>query len=154
MNKIELSIVTEKRECGECQVCCELFGIPELNKPNWQKCQHQCDKGCGIYPDRPKRCRDFECGWLTGVFGQGVEHRPDKSGVIFTFVELPGVGEVPTCIELRPGAADEYWVGKAIKKRSKKRPFAIMDVNKKIRTEGKALAVAAFKQQVESAFNE
>jgi len=161
MEKFELSVVSNGadsngRTCGECQVCCEYFQIPELDKPRGAKCRHQCDKGCAIWgqDSRPKRCNEFRCGWLSGQVGQDERHRPDRSGVMLMDVQLPGVGWVPAFIELRRGAADEYWVTKAANKIARKHPVVIFDVNKKIRTVGKTMQVAAFKHAIEQAVNE
>ena len=47
------------QQCGECNECCRVLEIKEVeSKPN-EMCQH-CDKGCKIYKDRPQGCRDFE----------------------------------------------------------------------------------------------
>jgi hypothetical protein len=54
------------RTCGSCSLCCKLFGITELDKPENQWCPH-CEPGkrrCTIYPDRPHSCRIFSCIWL------------------------------------------------------------------------------------------
>ena len=47
-----------------CKLCCRLIGVAPLNKPRYQWCQHCTTTGCGIYPDRPQDCVEFECVWL------------------------------------------------------------------------------------------
>lgn len=81
--KKQFAKVAARRECGECSVCCTLLGVPELVKPRGQKCLHECGpKGCAIYEQRPKPCRDFNCLWRQGLFSEAL--RPDRLGVMFT----------------------------------------------------------------------
>ena len=84
--------------CGECTACCTLSVVEELNKEAGVTCKHcVLQKGCSIYEDRPKVCKDFECAYLQA--GNNIELRPDKCGVmffkknerIFTGVLVPGV---------------------------------------------------------------
>jgi hypothetical protein len=78
------------RRCGTCNACCTTHGVPELKKIPFSKCEHLAlVKGCGIYNERPKSCRDFECLWLQGAF-EGV-HRPDRLGIVFS-VNYPPPG--------------------------------------------------------------
>ncbi len=69
------------RTCDECSECCTVHLVAETNSPMWTPCQHKCDSGCGIYPDRPPICRAYKCAWLQGAIAE--ELRPDKWGVIF-----------------------------------------------------------------------
>ncbi len=75
-----------RRSCGPCTVCCFVGEVKEFgHKPAYSPCPHQVTRGCGIYPERPSVCREFECVWLSG---QGrTDDRPDKLGVFLTFVE-------------------------------------------------------------------
>ena len=66
-------------KCGDCQVCCEVMGVTEIEKPQLTKCRHQCATGCSIYKSRPKSCAHIKCEWLLGDLP--VEYRPDNSGV-------------------------------------------------------------------------
>ncbi len=68
--------------CGTCTACCEVFEIPELEKPARKLCQHCTGKGCGNYEDRPEPCRVFRCAWLAGNWRE--ELRPDKCGVMIS----------------------------------------------------------------------
>lgn len=81
------------RRCGNCSLCCTLAGVQELEKPPFTRCRHLRVNGCGcgIYPDRPKACREFACGWLQGNFDE--RFRPDKIGayVAFFMTEEHGV---------------------------------------------------------------
>lgn len=72
--------MTAARTCGACQACCTVLGVKPLDKPAFQRCAHQCAKGCGIYETRPDPCRLYACGWVEG-FGQRRD-RPDRLGVI------------------------------------------------------------------------
>ncbi len=76
--QIDANIV--KNECGECQACCTLLGVPEIDKAPGTKCANLCDKGCSTYDIRPKSCRDFVCLWTMCMLPLG--DRPDKSGVV------------------------------------------------------------------------
>lgn len=77
-----------ERPCGGCTMCCKLPAAPApLNKPAGVWCQH-CDKGrgCRIYVERPKGCRDFMCLWkIMPDFPEGL--RPDRAKVLWTMTE-------------------------------------------------------------------
>jgi len=71
------------RDCGECQVCCWLYCIPELDKPPRTNCKHQCASGCAIHEQpRPPICTDFVCCWKKLDWPE--ELRPDKCHVVFS----------------------------------------------------------------------
>jgi len=72
-----------ERRCGDCVICCTLFGVKELNKPMGVKCEHVCSTGCGIHPNWPIECREFECLWRSGVVGAEDQH-PNKLGIMLT----------------------------------------------------------------------
>lgn len=68
------------RKCGDCQLCCKLLPVRELDKPANQKCPHQkFGVGCTIYSNLPRSCRLWSCQWLVG--GEGTQHlpRPDRA---------------------------------------------------------------------------
>jgi uncharacterized protein len=69
--------------CGNCTLCCKLLGVQELDKPPNKWCV-LCDigEGCSIYPDRPRTCRDFECGYL--LSNLPINFRPDKLHMVIT----------------------------------------------------------------------
>lgn len=74
--------VQHQRQCGECQACCVVFTVPEVEKGRHERCRHQCEMGCGIYSERPDICRNFVCEWLcNNTWPEDL--RPDKSGIIF-----------------------------------------------------------------------
>ena len=68
-----------KRECGNCNLCCKLTSIDfmEPRKPSYQWCKH-CDigVGCKIYKTRPQGCKDFLCLYLGGL----TNLKPNKCG--------------------------------------------------------------------------
>ena len=76
------------RKCGGCQLCCEIFGVAELDKEQLKKCKHQCESGCGIYVTRPRECKIYQCLWK---FDENVPeaHRPDRLGVVIDKRETP-----------------------------------------------------------------
>jgi len=61
--------MTQKRECGDCTLCCTLLGVRTLDKAPNVTCKHCLDK-CTIYPTRPDECKDFNCSWLLGKIPQ------------------------------------------------------------------------------------
>lgn len=67
------------RTCGECQLCCKLVPVRELDKPAGQRCQFQRHaKGCSIYRRRPMTCSLWSCRWLNGADTADLR-RPDRS---------------------------------------------------------------------------
>jgi len=57
-------MLKSKRQCGSCSLCCKLMEVPGTKEPH-QWCPHaKPGHGCSIYPNRPERCRDFNCMWL------------------------------------------------------------------------------------------
>jgi hypothetical protein len=91
-----------RRECGHCDVCCTVGGVPEIEKEPYQKCVHQCGK-CAIFGEesRPRVCNTFECSWLRG-FGNDSD-RPDLIGAMFAVNKTIG-GTVQTAIEIEHDA--------------------------------------------------
>ncbi len=47
--------------CHPCTACCVWTEIPELGKSRGTPCRHLTIDGCGIYPRRPRVCREFYC---------------------------------------------------------------------------------------------
>jgi hypothetical protein len=77
------------RECGSCTLCCKVLAIPELEKPKDAWCQHcGIGEGCTIYKQRPKPCREFDCGWLQSP-GIPDHWYPAKSKMVMAY-ELEG----------------------------------------------------------------
>ena len=55
------------RRCGDCQLCCRLLPVKELDKRGNTRCQHQKHgKGCTIYHQAgfPDSCGLWSCVWL------------------------------------------------------------------------------------------
>jgi hypothetical protein len=82
--------------CGSCTACCHVFAIPDLNKPAGKWCTHcAVGDGCKIYLDRPKKCVEYECGWLQSQQRPGeewpIELRPDRCRVVFTGTTNPEI---------------------------------------------------------------
>lgn len=96
------------RACGSCTACCTVISVHELGKGAYEGCKHLGESGCGIYADRPRSCRSFECQWLRGVleFDGTIDTalRPDSCGVIFDYRPDSAFGEVFTAHEIEPGA--------------------------------------------------
>ena len=83
----------DKRQCGNCRLCCKLTNISEVGtdpegKPyHFTKrpgvwCEHSGPSGCALHatPWRPFSCRTFECLWFLG-FGEESD-RPDRSKIV------------------------------------------------------------------------
>jgi hypothetical protein len=92
-----------KRNCGECTACCKTHGVFEMQKMSGDWCP-QCEigKGCKIYSQRPKECQTFKCAWLLGIAAP--HHRPDKTGIVPDYRELPGIGKVMWFFEFSAGS--------------------------------------------------
>lgn len=68
-----------KRVCGNCQLCCQLLPVEELDKPALKRCRHQKHaKGCSIYAERPLSCAIWNCRWLVDEATIDLR-RPDHS---------------------------------------------------------------------------
>jgi hypothetical protein len=70
------------RSCGECTVCCDKMGVPELGKPYDARCPSLTNTGCGCYETKPDSCSAYKCFWLRG-YGEEKD-RPDKSGILIS----------------------------------------------------------------------
>ena len=65
-----------RKQCGDCSLCCKVLGIPELQKPKDSWCPNfTAGIGCRIYDERPPSCRSFSCRWLTDL-AMGPEWKP------------------------------------------------------------------------------
>lgn len=82
-----LPVIPNVRPCDGCTVCCSVFGVEEINKQPWVKCEHLNDRGCSIYETRPKHCHGFYCLYQTGM-GTALA-RPDRLGVVFALTNGP-----------------------------------------------------------------
>ena len=72
------------RSCGTCTLCCKLFDIRALDKPQFEWCKHcAVGHGCRIYEQRPDECREFNCSWLLDAT-LGEEWRPSRSKIVLT----------------------------------------------------------------------
>ncbi len=71
------------QKCGECNLCCKLLDIDEVNSKHNEWCVHCVQKvGCMIYEKRPDECKNFNCAWSQMDYA-GIEMRPDKCGALF-----------------------------------------------------------------------
>jgi len=70
-------------ECGNCTKCCELLFIPEIDKKEYEVCEYcTVGKGCNIYGEHPKACKDFYCCYAQ-MEKVDVGLRPDNCQMIF-----------------------------------------------------------------------
>ena len=72
------------RECGSCTLCCKVYDIHEIRKPEGRWCQHCTPgRGCRIHEDRPYQCREFFCLWLTDA-DIPMDWKPEHSKVVLS----------------------------------------------------------------------
>ena len=91
------------RNCGTCSVCCQLFSIAALNKPEKVRCPNLFKQGfrCHIYDTRPKMCAEYNCSWKQGHGAK--KDRPNATGVIVD-KRRTQFGLVLVARSVRPGA--------------------------------------------------
>jgi hypothetical protein len=93
MNSSRRELVVDRlketgRQCGSCSLCCFVFAIKELDKPEKQWCRHcKPGKGCAIHGNHPDACQTFFCEWLIRPIPD--HWYPLKSRMVITFPELP-----------------------------------------------------------------
>jgi len=70
------------RRCGDCQLCCKLLPVQEIEKKAGHRCRHQAHgKGCRVYdtPGMPRSCKLWSCAWVTGT---DTGSRPDRAHLV------------------------------------------------------------------------
>lgn len=89
---------TNIRTCGEssdrCKECC--LALPVLRedrtifKEACSPCKYQTQGGCAIYgrADWPNGCRKYFCGYILDDHLLGPHQRPDKTGVVPTWLKM------------------------------------------------------------------
>lgn len=95
------------RQCGDCQLCCKLVPVKELNKKAGQRCKHQkFKKGCMIYhqPNKgfPSSCALWNCAWLVDEYAADLS-RPDRSHYV--------VDIMPDFVTLQNKAGEDKHIG-------------------------------------------
>lgn len=74
------------RACNECNLCCKLVPVAEIQKPANKKCKHQSHlQGCKIYPNRPRSCQSWNCAWLVDEDAADLR-RPDRVHYVIDMV--------------------------------------------------------------------
>jgi hypothetical protein len=80
------------RQCGGCTMCCKVLGVdapPDFSKPPDTACAHcKPGRGCAIYDDRPKPCRNFVCHWLVDS-SLDDQWYPAKSHIVISVSSRP-----------------------------------------------------------------
>lgn len=71
----------EQNSCGECNLCCKLPEISEMQKPSLKTCQYLINEKCSVYNTRPKVCQNFYCGYRNIKKLNNEKYRPDKCGL-------------------------------------------------------------------------
>jgi hypothetical protein len=77
-----INLPLSDRHCGECDVCCTILIVQELDKPEYTNCHHQ-NKGCMIYDTRPSICRKWSCSWVLNIIPGDETIRPNNLGLMF-----------------------------------------------------------------------
>lgn len=73
------------RSCGDCQLCCRLVPVKDIEKPAGVRCQHQRHgKGCAVYAKRPTSCVLWSCRWLADEKAE--LPRPDRCHYVVDIV--------------------------------------------------------------------
>tara|TARA_R110002072_G_scaffold28475_2_gene91389 strand:+ start:246 stop:704 length:459 start_codon:yes stop_codon:yes gene_type:complete len=144
-----------ERECGQCQACCQRFEISELQKPERQRCEHQCKQGCAIYPERPARCAAYRCRWLQGDPNLERRDRPDRLGVIFDSHSalgelLEGVSYV-VAHEVKPQALKSKRVARWVEALSRERLVIQVSFGGKRKVSGPPQLLAEFQRRTQEA---
>ena len=68
--------------CGDCNLCCKIYDVEDLEKKAGQHCHHSGrEGGCGIWGLHPKSCQEFKCLWLKHDDMSGL-WRPDNAGFV------------------------------------------------------------------------
>ena len=75
------------KPCGDCHECCtgRLVGSAYGNdyKPG-HSCVFLVKKECIIHETRPDSCRNYQCAWSQGLFGDSDQLKPNKCGVLIS----------------------------------------------------------------------
>jgi hypothetical protein len=91
-----------QRECGDCQLCCKLLPVRELQKKANTRCTHQQHgKGCAVYrkPGFPPSCALWNCRWLVNDDTAALR-RPDRVHYV--------VDMLPDFITIDPDEGERY----------------------------------------------
>ncbi|MGN6425058.1 MAG: hypothetical protein ACTHLA_17310 [Asticcacaulis sp.] len=68
--------------CGDCNLCCKVYDIPDFEKKAGQTCHHvRAEGGCGVWGLHPQICQDFKCLWLKHD-DMNALWRPDVCGFV------------------------------------------------------------------------
>jgi hypothetical protein len=79
-----------ERACGSCTMCCKVYHIPDLNKPEGKWCAHcAIGSGCRIYESRPEQCRSFVCLWMQDV-RMPPDWKPEISKIVLSIHPTTG----------------------------------------------------------------
>ncbi|GEM_PF-1103744 len=81
---MSITMNQQVKSCGPCSACCIYLRIDYegLRKMPDVPCQHIKEGGgCNIYSQRPKGCKDWNCGWLK-LPNLEDKWRPDMSGFL------------------------------------------------------------------------
>lgn len=102
--------------CDECDLCCRVIGVEEIDKPRGHACPHLVagKKGggcCGIFERQPESCRMFFCGWrasqyLSPKHRMPITMRPDHCGVVIGPIDEENESKI--YLNVDPGRPDSW----------------------------------------------
>lgn len=79
-----MKLPMSERSCDNCDVCCNILEVRELNKKSYKNCDHRAEGGgCGIYNDRPSICRTWNCAYILGLMPNQEALKPNNLGLMF-----------------------------------------------------------------------
>ena len=79
----------EPRECGECDLCCNLLkhNVYGQDVTPDNPCRFSKNGRCSIYSNRPAHCIRYQCMWLEGFLPEWMY--PKDIGVVITVRSWP-----------------------------------------------------------------
>lgn len=71
-----------RRQCGECSLCCTVMAVDEIKKPENVKCNLLTPMGkCSVHhTGKPASCAEYQCLWLAGAMPE--ELKPNRSRIV------------------------------------------------------------------------
>jgi len=79
-----MELPMSERSCGDCDVCCNILEVKEINKKTYKNCDHRAEGGgCGIYESRPHSCRTWDCSYILGLMPNKESLKPNNLGLMF-----------------------------------------------------------------------
>lgn len=82
-----MELPLSERSCGDCDVCCNILEVKELEKEGYTNCIHKMqvffNGGCSIYNERPMSCKEWSCCYILGLIPNDRKYKPNNLGLMF-----------------------------------------------------------------------